>query len=126
MVGSFAANGSWNVTVVTGSSAVGIFATDGSINVFNASAINTPVGAYHASGALNVVPTSSSTFLPLRHPNGSLYVTDGSSSGAGILLNRGQPVTVISGTLFGPPGFLLLVDGVSRLLLVDGSSKIIL
>src|SRR6266478_677831 len=100
-VGPLAANGSWNVTVVTGSSYVGLYATDGSYNVFNASAVSTATGAYHASGALNVVATSSSSFLPLRAPNGSLYVTNGASGGAGILLNRGQPVTVISGNLFG-------------------------
>lgn len=124
MAGIYAANGSINVTVVDGTARTGLYAADGSWNVVVATGL-TPVGAYHPCGALWVTPVFSiTTPLPFRAPDGSMYVVDGTTSGKSVA--SGQPVTVVSGSLFAVTGtgFLLLVDGVSFLLLVDGTSKL--
>jgi hypothetical protein len=111
---AFAADGSWNVTVVDGSTYTGLHASDGSYNVIKSPG-NAYVGATHPCGALYVT-TSPGTLVPLRAPDGSLYVQN-----AGSFINSGQPVTVVSGSLFGilagPNNVLLLhMDG------ADGST----
>lgn len=94
----YATDGSMNVTVVAGSSYTGIYAADGSINVI-ASPGSTYVGLYHPCGAYYVTPVTDTTIRPLIAPDGSLYVTNTGMPRK----DQGQPVTVVSGSLFGPP-----------------------
>lgn len=93
-----AADGSINVTVVSGSSYTGIYAADGSMNVIAAPG-NAYVGSMHPCGAAYVT-VSPGTLVPLRAPDGSLYVTNAGMPST----NVGQPVTVLSGNLFGAAG----------------------
>jgi hypothetical protein len=123
MAGIYAADGSMNVTVVDGLTRTGVYAADGSRNVILAPG-GTYVGAYHPCGAWWVT-VSLGTLTSIRAPDGSLYVSDASTQG-GISKNSGQPVTVVSGTLFGSNAFLLLDDNTSFLLLNDNTSKLIL
>jgi len=125
MAGYYAADGSMNVTVVDGLTRTGIYAADGSINVVLAPG-GTYVGAYHPCGAWWVT-VSLGTLTSIRAPDGSLYVSDASTQG-GISENSGQPVTVVTGTLFDPvvKSFLLLNDNTSFLLFDDNTSKLIL
>ena len=95
MSGMVASDGSLNVTVVTGSSYSGVYAADGSINVIKSPG-GTYVGAYHPCGAWYVT-VSPGTSVPIRAPDGSLYVQQSPGTH-----NEGQPVTVVSGSLFGP------------------------
>ncbi len=53
MSGVYAADGSWNVSVVDGSSFTGLYAADGSLNVIKSPG-STFVGMYHPCGALYV------------------------------------------------------------------------
>lgn len=93
----YAADGSWNVTVVDGNSYTGIYAADGSFNVIKAPG-GVYVGEHHPCGALWVTTTIGGA-VPFYAPDGSVYVTNlGMPS-----TNQGQPVTVVSGSLFGPP-----------------------
>lgn len=92
-VGKYAANGSYNISVVDGLSYTGLYAVDGSINVIVAPG-GSYVGAYHACGAWYVT-VSPGTLVPLRAPDGSLYVVEGAAPST----NTGQPVTVVSGSL---------------------------
>lgn len=93
--GLYAADGSINVTVVAGNVYTGLYAADGSWNVIKPPG-GVYVGAYHPCGALYVTPTPG-TLVPIRAPDGSLYVQN-----TGVLKDSGQPVTVVSGSLFGP------------------------
>lgn len=97
---SYATNGSLNVTVVDGTTRTGVYAADGSINVILAPG-GTYVGAYHPCGAWYVT-LSPGTLVPLRAPDGSLYVTTSNPPST----NSGQPVTVVSGSLSPGTGFL--------------------
>lgn len=74
----FDANGHINVTLVDGTTYVGLYAADGSWNVYDASGSSTPVGRYHASGALNVVQVDGSTVVGLYHPNGAINAVNAS------------------------------------------------
>ncbi len=94
----YATDGSLNVTVVTGSSYTGLYAADGSLNVTTAPG-GSYVGAYHPCGALYVT-VAPGTLVPIRAPDGSLYVTNAGMPST----NLGQPVTVVSGSLFGAAG----------------------
>jgi hypothetical protein len=87
----FANDGSINVTVVPGTSLTGLYAIDGSINVIKSPG-SSYVGAYHPCGALYVT-VSPGTLVPLRAPDGSLYVNTTLSK------NGSQSVTVVSGSL---------------------------
>ena len=89
----YAADGSMNVTVVDGSVYTGLYASDGSINVIKST--GGYVGAYHPCGAYWVSLTPGG-IVPLRAPDGSLYVDD---TGLSFNKNTGQRVTVVSGTL---------------------------
>jgi len=91
---SHAADGSLNVTVVTGVSYTGLFAADGSYNVI-ASPGGSYVGATHACGAKYVTPRSTLSNSPITAPDGSLFVTNTGMPPK----NEGQPVTVVSGSL---------------------------
>lgn len=94
-----AADGSLNVTVVSGSSHTGLYAADGSINVIQSPG-GSYVGLFHPCGAMYVTSNTSNTFLTLFASDGSMYVTNQGMPGK----NYGQPVTVVSGSLFGPGG----------------------
>lgn len=95
----YAADGSMNVTVVTGSTYTGLYAPDGSVNVIKAPG-GTYVGAYHPCGAWWVTLTPSPTIgaSPIRAPDGSLNVSQSPYT------NGGQRVTVVSGSLNPPVG----------------------
>jgi len=97
-MGYYATDGSANVSVVDGSSYVGRYASDGSLNVI-ASPGSSYVGLHHPCGAMYVTPVTDNTLRPLFAPDGSMYVTNTGMP----TKNQGQPVTVVSGTLFGPP-----------------------
>lgn len=94
--GVYAADGSFRVTVVTGSTYVGLYAADGSYNVVIVEANDTPYGVYHASGALRGV-VADGTENRLFAPNGALYLygLTGSSSivwrATGHLFGASQP-----------------------------------
>lgn len=92
MSGLYAANGSVNVSVVSGSSYTGLYAADGSWNAVK-SAGGTFIGLYHACGALNVTVAPAATVISRFAPDGSLYVYTGAYTG------MGQQVTVVSGSL---------------------------
>lgn len=92
--GAYAADGSLNISVVAGTSYTGLYALDGSYNVV-VSPGTSYVGAYHPCGAwwVTVATLPAVGGLPVRAPDGSLYVsttpyTDG-----------GQHVTVVAGSL---------------------------
>lgn len=89
--GFYAADGSMNVTVVSGLAETGLYAADGSINVIVPTGGGFK-GAYHSCGALYVtVPSVASTAI--KAPDGSLYVTTTPFT------NGGKHVTVVSGSL---------------------------
>lgn len=92
MSGIYAADGSFNVTVVDGTSYTGVMAADGSYNVIKSPG-NAEVGAYHPCGAYWVTLTDGSK-TGYRAPDGSLYITDSPYT-----LNGAAKVTVVSGTL---------------------------
>jgi hypothetical protein len=93
-MGFYAADGSMNVTVVDGLSYTGLHASDGSINVIKSPG-GSYVGAYHPCGAWWVTLTPGGA-VPIRAPDGSMYVDD---TGLSFNKNTGQRVTVVSGTL---------------------------
>lgn len=89
----YAADGSWNITIVDGQTRVGRFNANGSTHVVNAETELTPgVGQYHPSGALRVtVATANNAKGEGRYAkNGSLLV---STTGA----FNAQKVTILSG-----------------------------
>src|SRR6266403_504105 len=110
----YAANGSWNVTVVTGSVYTGLYAPDGSLNVITSPG-SVYVGSHHPCGALYVTTTLGGR-VSFYAPDGSIYVTNLAPPGT----NQGQSVTVVAGSLFGPLSFVLREDG-SFVLREDGS-----
>lgn len=102
----YAADGSWNVSVVTGSVYTGLYAADGSVNVVAAPG-GIYVGAYHPCGAwyVTLAPSPSVGSNPLRAPDGSLYVSETPYTNGGIR------VTVVSGSLItNPPTGFTLTD----------------
>src|SRR5258705_12077968 len=94
MAGLYAANGTINVTVVSGASITGKYAVDGSWNVVQVFG-GTFTGLNHPCGALNVFVTAAS-------PPG-YYAACGAMnvSTTGNLPNT-VPVTVVSGSLTSP------------------------
>jgi len=92
----YAADGSWNVTVVDGSTYTGLYAADQSLNVIKSDG-STYVGSYHPCGA-QYVSTNTSGLVSFYAPDGSIYVTNTGMPST----DQGQPVTVVSGSLFGP------------------------
>lgn len=101
-MGIYAANGSFNITVVTGAAPVGVYAADGSINVFSRPIpiqTDPQVGVYHPCGAWNVV-LNNTTAAPIGAyaQNGAYYVS--TNAGAGVYDPNGAlRVTVVSGAL---------------------------
>jgi len=97
---TFAADGSWNVSVVSGSVYTGLYAPDGSFNVIKSPG-GVYVGLHHPCGAYYVTAVTDTTARTAHAPDGSLYVTNTGMP----TKNQGKPVTVVSGSLFGPLGF---------------------
>ena len=102
----YAADGSFNVSVVDGTSITGLYAADGSINVVERDG-TTITGLYHPCGAWNVVLSVGST-LGTYHPCGALNVSESP------YLYNAVKVTVVSGSLGGstagtPIGLLLVL-----------------
>ena len=91
MAGRYATDGSWNVTVVDGSTLTGLVAADGSINVVLAPG-GSLVGLQHACGALNVTVASSNQ-IGIMEPDGSLRVSESP------YYSNTQRVTAVSGDL---------------------------
>jgi hypothetical protein len=90
-MGLYAADGSWNVTVVDGTAVTGLYAADGSMNVA-VSEGTSPVGLTHPCGA-RWVTVATSGVVGFYAPDGSMYVSEtGTPEGA-------QKVTVVSGGL---------------------------
>jgi len=92
MAGLHAADGSINVTVVNGASITGAYAANGSLNVIHPAGGGVK-GATHPCGAMYVT-NSPGTLVPMRAPDGSLYVQVSPYKE-----NSGQKVTVVSGAL---------------------------
>lgn len=118
-MGFYADDGSWNLTVVDGSTYVGVYAADGSINVVDQTSSSDYVGMINPCGAYNVTLDSGTDYVGRVNPNGSLNVNTTTRA------NGSQLVTVVSGTLgSGGPSHgtsLLLQDG-SYLLLQSGDT----
>lgn len=90
--GVYAADGSLNVTVVSGSSLTGLYAANGSINVVKA--VGTlPCGAYHPCGAWWVTPVTSGV-VGYYAADGSMNVAESPYTAHGAVR-----VTVVSGSL---------------------------
>lgn len=87
-----AADGSINVTVVSGSTRTGVMAADGSLNIIK-SAGTSPVGAYHPCGAMYVSLPGAAT-KSIKAADGSMNV-----SKSGAYFSGTQRVTVVSGVL---------------------------
>lgn len=92
MSGVYAADGSLNVSVVSGSSFTGVYAPDGSINVIKAPG-GSFVGAYHPCGAWYVTLVTSGA-VGYYAVDGSMNVMLSPYSASGAVR-----VTVVSGSL---------------------------
>lgn len=73
------ASGHLQVTVVDGTTLTGIFAADGSLNVFDATNETGFVGLQHPCGAINCVSSSGTTLTGAQAPNGAYYVVNDSA-----------------------------------------------
>jgi len=91
MAGVYAADGSMNITVVSGLAKTGVYAANGSINTVVSDEIGW-AGAYHPCGAWWVV-SAPSTKVGYRAPDGSMYVS------VSPYTSKGQRVTVVAGSL---------------------------
>lgn len=69
----YAADGSWNVTVVDGSTFTGLYAPDGSYNVVEVDGTSI-AGLYAPCGAYNVY-VSDGTYIGFYHPSGAINVS---------------------------------------------------
>jgi hypothetical protein len=91
----YAADGSWNITVVDGQTRVGRFNANGSTNVVNAETEATPgKGQFHPSGALRVTVATADKEKGVGH-----YAKDGSLLVSEDGLYEAQKVTVVAGSL---------------------------
>ena len=70
-VGRYSASGALRITIVTGNSYVGLYASDGSMNVVLDSVGQ---GLYHPSGAIRGV-SALSTYTGVYAPNGGIYLS---------------------------------------------------
>jgi hypothetical protein len=85
-----ASDGTYPVTVVDGLTYVGLFATDGSMNVVDATAETDYVGIEHSCGAMNVTIVDGATYVGRYAVNGSWNVIEDNDQSCGAL-----PVTVV-------------------------------
>lgn len=112
MSGFYAADGSWRVSVVDGTTRTGRYAADNSLNIIASDGLS-PHGRTHRCGAMYVT-VAPSGYHGINAPDGSLYVSESPYT------NKGQHVTVVSGSLSGgastagtPMGLLLLLTHAS-------------
>lgn len=63
-----------SVTEVDGTAFTGLYAADGSLNVYDATSDTVPNGLYHPCGAMNITITDGTTLTGRYANNGSLYV----------------------------------------------------
>ena len=63
-----------SVTEVDGTTFTGLYAADGSLNVYDATSDTVPNGLYHPCGAMNISITDGTTLTGRYANNGSLYV----------------------------------------------------
>lgn len=63
-----------SVTEVDGTTFTGLYAADGSLNVYDATSDTVPNGLYHPCGAMNITITDGTTLTGRYANNGSLYV----------------------------------------------------
>lgn len=93
MSGVYAADGSFNVTVVDGSVRTGLYAADGSFNVVLSPASGNYIGLYHPCGAYYVTLISSG---PANY-----YASDGSMNvtQSPYITTSATKVTAVSGSL---------------------------
>ena len=92
MAGVYAADGSLNLTVVSGSTLTGLYAPDGSINVV-LSPGSGYVGAYHPCGAWYVTVVTTGIY-GYYAPDGSMNVVESPYAATGAVR-----VTAVSGDL---------------------------
>lgn len=90
--GLYAADGSYNVTAVTGATYTGLYALDGSLNVVQKDG-TILTGLYHPCGAYNVVLYSSGE-ARIQHSSGAYLI-----SKAGAYVPNTMRVTVVSGSI---------------------------
>jgi len=90
--GMYAADGSFRVSIVNGSSYTGLYAADGSLNVVTSNG-SSYVGAQHPCGALWVTYCGSAPTIGIRAADGSLNV-----STSPYYLPNTHPVTAVSGS----------------------------
>jgi hypothetical protein len=107
-------DGTLRVTVVDGTTNVGLHAPDGSINVIESN--GTYLGLYHPCGALQVTVVDGSAFVGFYAIDGSMNVIESVSRASGA-----TPVTAVSGTL-AVGSALLLEDGLRYILLESGDN----
>ena len=91
----YAADGSWNVTVVAGTSFTGLYAPNGSYNVVEVPGTSL-TGLYAPCGAYNVI-LSDGTHTGFYHPCGAMNVA------VSPYVRSVTKVTVVSGSLGTPP-----------------------
>src|SRR5271167_1513005 len=106
MSGLYAADGSYNVTVVSGATYTGLYAADGSLNVVQDTG-SVYKGLYNPCGAYNVVYVTTPVGtgpLPLYGPNGDWQVSTTPYTAGG------KPVTVVSGSFSGGGSIFLQSD----------------
>lgn len=110
--GVYAADGSLNVTVVSGSSLTGLYAANGSINVVQATGL-VPCGAYHPCGAWWVTLVTSGLH-GYYAADGSMNVAESPYTSKGAVR-----ITVVGGSFSGsstagtPLGLLLALTHAS-------------
>lgn len=63
-----------SVTEVDGTTFTGLYAADGSLNVYDATSDTVPNGLYHPCGAMNITITDGTTLTGRYANNGSIYV----------------------------------------------------
>lgn len=113
MAGIYDSRGALRVTVVSGSTKTGLYASDGSINIYDATGVSR-CGAYHPCGAMNINVVSGDTFVGRYALNGAINVTEDSSqkgdtpSGAVLVTGLGASTNAILTETGGP---ILLEDG---------------
>lgn len=112
MSGIYASDGSMNVTVVDGTTYVGLYASNGgSVNVIKRTS---EIGRQHSSGALLVTPITSNG-NGIQTSDGSLNVSESP------YYNASQKVTVVSGS-FSPGGPPVVGNPMGLLLTLTYSS----
>lgn len=106
--GVYAADGSLNVTVVSGSSLTGLYAANGSINVVLApSPVTKSIGAYHPCGAWYVTLVTSG-LVGYYAADGSMNVAESPYTAKGAVRVTAVSGSLSSGSTAGTPIGLLL------------------